>query len=186
MKKNEAGFSYADTMVGVTIMTIGLLGLAGTIGASVVRSRQQEQQLRAKQYAISTMESVMSARDINANGLQNGWDSIGNIGSNVVNGTPRGVFLSGEQPLRENAGPDEEVGTSDDSGVSLNGMTREIIITDVCDPERPSPGCSPAGTNPIMARKITVKIRYPANPLGGVTANATKLNETVSTVLTKF
>ena len=45
MKNNDAGFSYVDTMVGLTIMLIGLLGLAGTIGASVMRSRQQEQQL---------------------------------------------------------------------------------------------------------------------------------------------
>ena len=186
MNKNEAGFSYADTMVGITIMMIGMMALAGTIGASMVRSRQQEQQLRAKQYAVSTMESVMSARDINANGLQNGWDSIGNIGSNIVGGTARGVFLNGEQALKENAGADEVVGTGDDSGNTVSGVTREIIITDVCDPDRPSPGCSPAGTNPIMARKITVKIRYPANPFSGVTASTTKLTETISTVLTKF
>ena len=179
MKNNEAGFSYVDTMVGLTIMLIGLLGLAGTIGASVMRSRQQEQQLLAKQYATSSMESIISARDINADGLTDGWDSIGNVGSNYVSGSYRGVFLTGWQPLKPEPGADDLVGTSDDSGTPVAGMARQIVITDTCDPERPSPGCLPSGTNPIAIRQITVTIRYQNN------ASST-LTESVSTTLTKY
>jgi type II secretory pathway pseudopilin PulG len=186
MKQKEAGFSYIDTMVGLTILLTGLLGLAGTVGVSVLRSRQQEQQLLAKQHATSALEAIMSARDLKVNGLQNGWDSIGNVGSNIVNGAPRGVFATGQRPIKDDAGPDNLIGTDDDTGTMVPGMTREIIITDICDPDRPSPGCSPSGSNPIMARKVVVKVRYLASPQGSVNSNTAKLVESVSTVLTNY
>lgn len=178
MKNNEAGFSYVDTLVGMTVMLIGLLALAGTIAASVLRSRQQEQQLLAKQYATSTLESITSARDIKVQGLQDGWDSIGNVGSNIVNGAARGIFLTGEQSLYLSPGPDQVVGTADDNGSLAADMKRQIVITDICDPDRPSYNCSPAGINPIMMRRISVTISY--------YAGRAKLTETVSTVLTRY
>ena len=182
MKSNEAGFSYIDTLIGMTIMLVGLLALAGTIAASVVRSRQQEQQLIAKQYATSTLESITSARDLKLagvlNGLQNGWDSIGNVGSNVVSGTARGVFLIGPQSVTTSPGTDQVIGTADDNGAVVTGLTRQIVITDVCDPDRPSYNCSPAGTHPIMMRRIQVTIYY--------SAGRTQLSETVMTSLTKY
>ena len=159
-------------------MLIGLMALAGTIAASVMRSRQQEQQLLAKQYATSTLESITSARDIKVQGLQDGWDSIGNVGNNIINGAARGIFLTGEQPLYISPGADQVVGTSDDSGGTVQNMTRQIVITDICDPERPSYNCSPAGSNPIMMRRINVTIYY--------FAGRSKLTETVSTVLTRY
>lgn len=176
--RHEAGFSYIDTLVGMTVMLIGLLALAGTIAASVLRSRQQEQQLLAKQYATSTLESITSARDIKVQGLQDGWDSIGNVGSNVINGAARGIFLVGEKPLYASPGPDQVVGTADDNGGTVTGLTRQIVITDICDPDRPSPGCTPAGTNPIMMRRIAVTIYY--------YAGRAKLTETAATVLTRY
>jgi type II secretory pathway pseudopilin PulG len=186
MKGKEAGFSYVDTMVGLTILLVGLLALAGTIAASVMRSRQQEQQLLAKQYATSIMESIISARDIDSPGLVNGWDSIGNVGNNLVGGVPKGVFVNGEQALETGAGPDQLIGTTDDDGPAVPGLTREIIITDICDPERPSYNCSPAGANPVMARRVTVKVRYLMNPSGSVNAATAKQLEAVSTILTNY
>ncbi len=201
MKQNETGFSYVDTMVGLTIMLIGLLGLAGTIGASVMRSRQQEKQLLAKQYATSSLETILSARDTDLTSLQDGWDSIGNIGSNLVGGTPRGVFVTGEKLMKFSKGPDgvkntpdddltapgpdQLIGTLDDNGTESLGMTREIIITDICDPDRPSPNCSSPGVNPVTARQITVKVRYSAGSTNSNSAN-NNYTETVSTTLTKY
>lgn len=192
MKQREAGFSYVDTMIGLTVMLVGLLGLAGTIGVTVMRSRQQEQQLMAKQYATSIMESVISARDIksanyannnNATPVEDGWDFIGHVDTNIVDGTARGIFVVGEKPLSVGAGADQVIGTADDITSAAQGMTQEVIITDVCDPDRPSSGCTPSGTNPVMMRNITIKVRYPNNPAN---AGNVKLTETVSTILSKY
>jgi type II secretory pathway pseudopilin PulG len=192
MKQTEAGFSYIDTMVGLTVMLIGLLGLAGTIGVSVMRSRQQEQQLLAKQYATSIMESVLSARDIksanfannnNTTPIEDGWDFIGHVNTNIVDGTARGIFVIGEKPLSIGAGDDQVIGTADDITSTAQGISQEVIITDICDPERPSANCSPAGANPVMMRNITVKVRYPNNPANYGNA---RLTEIVSTVLSKY
>ena len=178
MRKAEAGFSYLDTMVGLTILMMGLAGLAGTIVASVVRSRQQEQQLLAKQYATSTMESIISARDIKVAGLTNGWDSIGNVGSNIINGAARGIFVTGQQPVKTGVGTDQVIGTADDNGTIVPELTREIIIEDLCDPARPSFNCSPPGTNPVMMRRITVNIKY--------WVGRVRMSESVVTTLTNY
>jgi type II secretory pathway pseudopilin PulG len=176
MKKNEAGFSYIDVLIAITILLVGVLALAGAIAGSVIRSRQQEQQLLAKQYATSTLESVISARDLNA--FQLGWDSIGNVGSNPVNGVNRGVFLSGEQPLYPQSGPDQVVGTGDDTGTQVPGMTRQITISDICDTTRPSANCATPGVWPVMMRQVTVTIYYQAERM--------KRSESISTILAKY
>ena len=79
--KNEKGFSYIDTMIGLVILLVGILALAAAVTTSVIRSREGEQQLIAKQLANSTLESIFSARDIRLNDVD-GWNSIGNVGSN--------------------------------------------------------------------------------------------------------
>lgn len=176
MKKNERGFSYLDVLIAITILTVGVLALAGAIAGAVIRSRQQEQQLLAKQYATSTLESVISARDLNNFAL--GWDSIGNVGSNPVNGINRGVFLSGEQPLLPQPGSDQVVGTGDDSGTQVTGMTRQITVSDICDTTRPSYNCPTPGVWPVMMRQITVTIYYQAE--------RQKRSESISTILAKY
>jgi Tfp pilus assembly protein PilV len=176
MKKNQAGFSYVDILIAITIMLVGVLALAGAIAGSVMRSRQQQQQLLAKQYATSTLESVISARDLNSFSL--GWDSIGNVGSNIVNGVPRGVFQSGIQTIKPDPGPDQVVGTADDSGTAIAGFRRQIVVTDVCDTERPSANCPVPGVWPVMMRQVTVTIYYQAERLERL--------ETVTTILAKY
>ena len=176
MKKNQAGFSYVDILIAITIMLVGVLALAGAIAGSVMRSRQQQQQLLAKQYATSTLESVISARDLSAFAL--GWDSIGNVGSNTVNGVPRGVFLVGVQPMKLDPGPDQVVGTADDAGTAIANFRRQIVVTDICDPDRPSANCPIPGIWPIMMRQVTVTIYYQAERLERL--------ETVTTILAKY
>ncbi|MBC7798762.1 MAG: hypothetical protein H7Z37_17985 [Pyrinomonadaceae bacterium] len=170
-KNTEAGFAYIDVMVAILILMVGMLGMVAAMTASLRRTFETEQQLIAKQFVQSTVESIFAARDIQRNGgAIRGWDSIGNVGQNIVGGTPQGIFLTGLTPIRVDAGPDGVIGTSDDScaaptacpsgtGVPnsstiLTGYERQIAIVDVDDPERPSPVYA------IKRRNITVTVRY--------------------------
>lgn len=157
--KNQEGFSYIDTLVAITIMLVGVLALVAAVTASVVNSRSNERNLIAKQHVASTLEAIFSARDL---GVTLGWDSIGNVGSNPDpdTGVARGVFVVGRQTMRPNDGADHIPGTNDDTGTPMIGFDRQIVITDICDPERPSANCSPAGANPVMMRKVEVTIWY--------------------------
>ena len=162
INKGENGFSYIDVMCALVILMVGILGLTAAITQSLVRSFESEQRLIAKQIAQSTIESIFASRDIkSANGLDS-WDKVGNIGSAQV---PRGIFVTGWSPVRQNPGLDGLLGTIDDacSGTGAcyaNGVTptpgyeRQVTIEDVPDPERPSP------PNPINRRRITVTVRY--------------------------
>ena len=165
---NERGFTYIDVLIGMMILSIGIMALAAAVAGAVIRSRELEQQLIAKQHAASTLESIFSARDLDTLG----WDAIGNVGSNIVNGTPRGIFLAGQQPIRPDPGADRVVGTADDTGNAVPGFQRQITITDINDPQRPSP------PNPIMMREVRVTIFYQAGTVWR--------QETVSTVAANY
>lgn len=174
---SEAGFSYIEIMIAMTILLIGVLALLSAISAAVLLSSGQEQQLNAKQMAASTMESLMSAKETDPSRL--GWRVIGNVGTNPdVDGNPQGIFVGGRVQVTENAGPDEVIGTADDSGAVIPGYQREIVITDICDPDRPSPICPTPGTFPIRIRRVDVSIFY---WVGGISRE-----ERLSTVLTDY
>lgn len=160
MKKDlEAGFSYIDVMVAIVILTVGIMALLSAITISVVQARGQAEQLKAKQIAATTLESIMSVKETDPTRM--GWPAVGNVGSNLdANGVPRGIFITGENSVLSNAGPDEVVGTADDTGTLEPGIQRQIIITDLCDPERPSPNCPTPGTLPVKMRSVEVRITY--------------------------
>ena len=68
---------------------------------------------------------------------------------NVADG---GIFLDGRTEVYEQPGPDGIYGTDDDDGNLIPGVEREIIITDIPDPDRPG--------DPISLRQVTVRIHY--------------------------
>ena len=177
-KNTESGFSYIDVMIAIVILMVGVLALLAGISGSVLQSRGQEQQLQAKQIATSTMESIMSVKETDATRL--GWPAVGNVGSNPNElGVNQGIFVTGLQPVFLNAGPDEVIGTADDNGPQVPALQRRIVITDVCDPDRPSPViCSPAGTSAVRIRTVTVTLRY--------NVGALQRQEVLSTVLTDY
>ncbi|HMT09344.1 MAG TPA: hypothetical protein PKA82_15175, partial [Pyrinomonadaceae bacterium] len=158
MSKNEQGFSYIDVMIAIVILMVGILALMAGIAGGVIQSRGQQQQMIAKQVAATTMESIMSVKETDPERL--GWDAVGNIGSNVVDGTPRGIFISGMQNVSPNAGADQIVGTADDTGTPMMSMQRQILIVDQCDPERPSYNCPIPGTSKVRVRSVQVIVRY--------------------------
>ncbi len=178
MKRSlESGFSYIDVMIALVILMVGILALLSGISSSILAAKGQEQQLLAKQYATSAMESLMSVKETDPDRL--GWNAIGNVGSNPnPSGTPQGIFVTGFQPVYQDAGPDEVIGTADDTGTEVEGLQREITITDICDPDRPSPICSPAGTMDVKMRSVTVTVVYFVGLL--------EREEQVATVLTNY
>lgn len=176
--KSESGFSYIDVMIALVILMVGILALLSGISGSILQSRGQEQQLLAKQIATSTMESIMSVKETDPARL--GWPAVGNVGSNPdANGVNQGIFVTGFQPAEVDAGPDEVIGTADDNGTVVQGLQRRIVITDVCDPDRPSPIiCNPAGTSAVRIRSVAVTVTYNVGTL--------QRQEQLTTVLTNY
>lgn len=187
-KRGQEGFSYIDVMIAIVIMMVGVLAMVGALAANLIRSMESERRIMAKQIALSTIESITSAKDIERPGVVDGWDSLRNVMGSVPAGEINGIFVTGYNPVRVDSGWDGVAGTVDDacagsgpcvvSGRPNNtsplmmGFQREIVITDVADPERPSP------PNPITRRRIDVNIKYFVN-------QATR-NETASTIITNY
>ena len=93
-KSSEKGFSYIDVMIGIVIMLVGVLAMASALTANLVRSYETDKKIIAKQMALSTIESIISTRDISRPGTIEGWDSIGNVGNNInENGAAQGLSL---------------------------------------------------------------------------------------------
>ena len=120
--KSEAGFTYIDVMIAVVILLVGILALMSAITGAVFQTKGQEYQLTAKQIATSTMESIMSVKETDP--LRLGWTKIGNICISSPCSIPEGIFVNGFQPVRSEAGPDEILGTADDSGNVVQGYQR--------------------------------------------------------------
>lgn len=186
--KSERGFSYIDVVIALVILMIGILSMISALTANLIRLSETEKRIIAKQIALSTIESIISAKEISRPGVIEGWDAVGNVGSNPVDGVPKGIFLTGWRPIRTESGWDGVAGTIDDACLGENpcvvsgrptnnsplmsNFEREIVITDVPDPERPTP------PNAISRRKIEVTIRY--------FVNQAIRRETVSTIVTNY
>lgn len=158
--KSEQGFTYIDVMIAIVILLVGILALLSAITGAIFQSQGQQQQLAAKQIAASAMESIMSVKETDTDRL--GWNSVGNVGSNVVNGVSKGIFVTGFQPALPNAGSDEIIGTADDTGTALPGFQRQIVISDECDTERPSPApvCTTPGDFSVKFRSVVITVTY--------------------------
>jgi hypothetical protein len=185
---SSSGFSYVDVMIALVITMFGILALLSALTFGVIQAQGQEDQMLAKHVASSTIESIMSLKETDPGRL--GWIAVGNEGTNPdAMGVLRGVFVNGTRPVTEGAGADNIFGTSDDDGAVIPGMTREIIISDECDPDRPSPNCVPCnptptpncatpGVAPVRIRSLMVRISYLAGNLRRL--------ETLTTVLTDY
>lgn len=186
--RRQDGFSYIEVMIALVIMLVGILGLTSALATNLIRSYETEKRIVAKQLGLSTIESIISARDVARTEGIKGWDTIGNVGTNPIGGVNQGIFLTGFCPVREDLGWDGVAGTADDacSGTGpcivagrpnntskvIPNIQRKIVITDVQDPEKPSP---PAA---IARRRIDVTVRYNVNQIFR--------EETVSTLVTRY
>jgi type II secretory pathway pseudopilin PulG len=158
----QSGFTFIDVLMAIAVMTIGMLGLLMTLTMAMVATTQGQQEVVAKQFATSTMESIFSARDINNPVIT----SFAVIANNTTSG---GIFLTGYNPIYVTtnslgqvvpaSGANGVVGTADDgtgTGVTAYpGFMRSITITDISN--------SSNGT--INLLRIVVSIQYKVNNL---------------------
>lgn len=182
--RSDFGFSYIDVMIAIVILMIGVLAAVSALSANLVRTLETEKRIIAKQLALSTIESIFSAREIARPGVIEGWDSVRNYDP----GNQGGIFLTDFCPIREDLGWDGVAGTIDDAcqgtgacnvpgrpsntSAVLPEYQRRIVISDVQDPDRPSP------PHPISRRKIEVTIKF--------YNNQAVREETVSTLITNY
>lgn len=162
---HDDGFSLIEVVVAMSILMIGLLGLAQVFYFGLAIVGTSSAQLIAREKAREAIESVHTARDTRVIT----WAEIRNatnptcgpeLGANLV-ANDGGEFTTEEHDLLA-AGPDGLVGTDDDAGaemtpgpdntlgtgddVPLVGFRRQITICDVQN-------------NPNL-RLIAVTIRY--------------------------
>jgi len=159
----DAGFSLIELMVALSLLMVGLLGLAQVFyfGLSIVSTSSA--QLIAREKAREAIESVHTARDTRVIT----WAQIRNAGMPDCSAWPTttanggGTFTTAEHPLLA-AGPDGLVATADDTGqevtpgpdntlgtaddIPLEGFRRQIVICDI--------------NGNANLRQIAVTIRY--------------------------
>lgn len=163
VSRDDKGFSLIEVVVAMSILMVGMLGLAQVfyVGMAIVGTSSPN--LIAREKAREAIESVHTARDTrviqwtqirNANAPNCGaWaGTTGQGGGRFTNGEVA-MLASGPDGLVNTAdddgdevtpGPDNIIGTADD--VPLVGFTREIAICDI------------VGNTDL--RQIVVTIRY--------------------------
>jgi len=138
---SESGFSLLETMVAMSVLTVGMLGAAAVFTQGMQKVTGSPADLIATQKAAEVIESVTSARDTHT--LT--WAQLRNVHGG--SGADGGVFLDdgqemrlagtdgilgtsddASQPIESFAlpGPDQILGTADDQEQTLDAFTREI------------------------------------------------------------
>ena len=178
--QNQAGFSYIDLLISMLIFLIGVLAMTGALAANRMRATIIEKQLVAKQVGLSSLESILAAKELKPSDDFTGWDTVGNVGNNSVGGVNRGIFVTDFRPIRQGNGADGIIGTADDACESITsacgtnsspvavGFARKIEITDI----------SNADFSTIRQRDVKVTIRYQVN--------ARNMEEVIKTIITDY
>jgi prepilin-type N-terminal cleavage/methylation domain-containing protein len=158
-RKSEAGFSLLEMVVAMVILTVGLLGVASSIGYALMATNSGRQLTNAKLLVVSALEQMESLRNTG----QLNYDEISNTqvsGSSfpgfpstfqdvsVVPG-PDGIFGT-KDDISTAPGSDGVYGTSDDvtdQSLIVKGAKRQVIITSLT----------------TTLKKIQVTLKYSAN-----------------------
>jgi prepilin-type N-terminal cleavage/methylation domain-containing protein len=161
--KSENGFTLIETVIAIVILTIGLLGVAGSIAYALQYSTISKNSTKAKQAATSLIEQIESLR----NTRRLAFRQIANVGlvdnTDVVNNFTG--FSTGFKEVATKSGADGVYGTDDDliaagldgvfgtaddfvdnSAVRM-GFSRQIVVTELSG----------------VLKKIEVKVRYQTN-----------------------
>jgi type II secretory pathway pseudopilin PulG len=159
--RSDSGVTILEMIVAMLVLTIGLLGLAASIGYAVTVSNKGRNLTNSKLLVVSLLEQMETLR----NTQQLTFGQIANAGSVDNTGASRAFagFPNGFQTLSINPGPDGIFGTADDLinpgpdniyGTSddfvdttwaVAGYQRQVLITNL---------------NPNLKR-IQVTVRYP-------------------------
>ena len=144
--RRESGFGLVEVMVGLILLLVAVLGLAGGVAIAARRLTGSQDQLLASQRAAEAAEAVFKARDTRTVT----WAQIKN--KQGQSGADNGIFIDGPQPIKAlgkdglvntaddgavedivKPGLDGVLNTGDDQHVPLVGFTREIEIREVTD-----------------------------------------------------
>lgn len=185
-KNKESGFTLVEVIIAILIMTIGIFSLLSAISFAVMRERESEQRNTARQLTNAALESIFATRDLQQNdptlGITTVLDNWNAVANNSM-ATPQGIFLTGYNPIRQDAGRDGIEGTADDactagtncavggytnSSLEIKGYEREIIITNIFES---------GSTTVSNRRKVVVNVKYYAGKVLRV--------ETVSTIVSR-
>jgi hypothetical protein len=180
--RGEAGFSLFEALVAMSILTVGLLGLAQALYVGLNIAATSTPNLVAREKAREAIESVHAARDTHTIL----WAQIRNVNAPAdcpagTTGVGGGAFENGDIDMRA-AGPDGLVNTNDDTGteatpgpdhqlgtsddVPLTGYSRQV---DICDLDG----------NPDL-RQIVVTIRYDGSSAFGARRRVYRLTTLIS------
>jgi prepilin-type N-terminal cleavage/methylation domain-containing protein len=120
----QGGFSLIEVVVAMSILLVGLLGLAQVFYLGIVNASTSSSHLIAREKAREAIESVHTARDTRTIA----WSAVRNVTAPTCTAiaaagaqpavaftaTGGGVFLNGEQQLQQ-PGADGLVNTADDA-----------------------------------------------------------------------
>ncbi len=142
--RSNKGFTLLETMISLSVLSVGILALAATLADSLAYMQSSEEDFIAQQKAEEAAEAIYTAKYSNN-------ATFAQI-SNNTGANPAGLFLVGPQPLLQpgpdglvgtavdsgqppeyilEPGPDNILGTADDVQVPLSNFTRTITIAAV-------------------------------------------------------
>ena len=156
---SESGVTILEMVVAMLVLTVGLLGLAASIGYAVNVSNKGRAITNTKLLVVSCLEQMETLR----NTQQLTFAQIANVGDPALSTGNFAGFPTGFQPVSINPGPDGIFGTADDlinAGPdniygtaddftdytwAVAGLQRKIVITSLS----------------INLKRIEVTVRYP-------------------------
>jgi hypothetical protein len=180
---DDGGFSFIELIVAMSVLMVGLLGMAQVFYFGMAIVGTSSSQLIAREKAREAIESVHTARDTRVitwaqirntvapncaawpTTTANGGGTFLNGQQNMLAAGPDGLVYTADDAGQEmTPGPDNTLGTADD--IPLVGFTREVAICDV-------------NGNPNL-RQITVTIRYNGSAAVGSLRRAYTLTTFIS------
>jgi hypothetical protein len=160
----QAGFTLLEAVISMVVVTVGLIGVLAAFAAAIGSTTTVQYDTIARQKATEALESIYTARQT----AQLSFAAIQNTSA----GGP-GIFTGGMNILTD-PGPDGLDGTLDDvpaapiivpgytgsqtgstpstSAISLSNFQRQILITNVTNPD---------GSVNANLRQVIVTIQYP-------------------------
>ncbi len=105
--RRDAGFTLVEALIAMTILSVGLMGLAQAFYVGMQHMSTSSANLIAREKAREAVESVHSARDTRT--IE--WSEIRNVSDG-------GMFLDGVQSLNA-SGADGLINTADDEAAGL-------------------------------------------------------------------
>ena len=144
-RTTDRGFSLLEMVVAMGILTVGLLGVAASIGYALMVTNGARNVTNSKLLIVSVLEQMETLRDTG----ELSFGQIANVGQVVNTGGVRDFtgFEATFQPVSMTPGPDGIFGTADDlidpgsDGIygtaddvtkptlARPGVTRQILIT---------------------------------------------------------